>query len=125
MKLPLDFWESEVALLSTTDPSGHQVVELREEIITPIYMWCTDNITRSFNITKKEKPIEACNSTAYSTTYDSITNLRNTRKPQSQVFLFLVFNYSSVTRELLKHNGNATQIEWEKKDEEIRQSFTY
>jgi hypothetical protein len=38
MKLPLDFWESEVALLSTTDPSGHQVVELREEIITPIYM---------------------------------------------------------------------------------------
>ena len=35
MKLPLDFWEGKVALLSTTDPSGHQVVELREEIITP------------------------------------------------------------------------------------------
>ena len=53
----------------------------------------------------------------------TITNLRNTRKPQSQVFLFLVFNYSSVTREFLKHNGNATQIEWEKKDGAISQDI--
>jgi len=83
-------------------------------------MCCTENIIRSFDITKKEKPIENCNSTAYPTTYDPITNLRNTRISQPRIFLVLVLNHLSFTKEFPRHRGNASQIGWQIEKEKDR-----